>query len=637
MSDRTITIPLGNQVAFAAPDNSNSELPRLAPPSDVLFQLDESLLHTHMAIFGGTRRGKSKLIEHLCRSFISARRGFVFIDPHSDTADDILAYLASQDEELGIQRANIHYINPNEQLVAIDPFYYDPSFDELSSDPDFAYSKWLHARVLDVERMVTRVLGETEAESKKQTRMHRWMRSVLYAIGIRHDRSGRHFGLREAVILLEPNHPDYDSVTSTVFPLLDTEDGEFVMHDLKEIGTIKDKARREGFTESTLNRLREILSPIIRRILHPRGQRIDFRRIIESNGVVLASLGKKSGMHQIDGHILGGMLIRQIADAVMIAEKQKRNRFYLLIDEAQNFIGEDLEQMFKESGKYKLSLGLAMQSIENLRSGEIDLLETVLGQTDFQVTFQQKFLQNALVLSETLAHRLIDFTPLVHEVQMHAGYEFVLTESRGVSTSVGQSSQQSRSETSGVGFGRIAGTSSSSGRSNTLTRSDFGETTSESNSYSDSVQSSESTSNSFSSTNGETVGTSRSTGTSITVTQTPLAKYEIVEQATGSLARSLDWQDRQIANAFQGLPPQHCFVSIDKLRMGAFMRIVDVIDPFKKRGVSESWKQKVVDGFKQKYIYGRHSYYFNRNDAISAEDDKLIEIASRPSSPFDLD
>src|SRR5262249_2305506 len=97
---------------------------------DAELHLTEELLKTHLAIFGGTRFGKSKLFELICRELIALGRGFAFIDPHSDTADDLLAYLAARYGELGFLRKNIHYLNPNERLFSFDPFRYHPDPDD---------------------------------------------------------------------------------------------------------------------------------------------------------------------------------------------------------------------------------------------------------------------------------------------------------------------------------------------------------------------------------------------------------------------------------------------------------------------------------------------------------------------------
>src|SRR5437764_1228413 len=82
------------------------------------FRITEQFLKTHVMMFGGTRHGKSKLFELICRNLVSMGRGFAFIDPHSDTAEDLFAFLASQYEQLGFLQKNIHYLNPAERLFS---------------------------------------------------------------------------------------------------------------------------------------------------------------------------------------------------------------------------------------------------------------------------------------------------------------------------------------------------------------------------------------------------------------------------------------------------------------------------------------------------------------------------------------
>src|SRR5438093_7642900 len=99
-------------------------------------RIDEVLLLAHFVIFGGTRQGKSKLFEQICRGLLHLGRGFAFIDPHSDTADDLLAYLAAHANAHDIDPSTIYYLNPNDRLFAFDPFCYHPAPEDPLGDSD---------------------------------------------------------------------------------------------------------------------------------------------------------------------------------------------------------------------------------------------------------------------------------------------------------------------------------------------------------------------------------------------------------------------------------------------------------------------------------------------------------------------
>ena len=393
------------------------------------FQTTEQLLKSHLAIFGGTRMGKSKLFEHLCRQLMRHGRGMAFIDPHSDTADDLLAFLACHREKLGLLRGRIHYLNPFERVFSYDPFHYVPdSTDPLTlTEPETAYRRWFSAKIKDVVRIITRKQGETEEEAKKTVLLQRFLYNGLYAVGVRLDSSGRHLAFWDLWAILNPNHPSHEGLYYQVAPHLEEQvrlDFDTIIRPLQ-----RQPARLNEFLNSTINRLRAYFSPTTQAMLSGRGQPIDFRRIIATNGVILAPLGKRPGFHQEEGQVIAGLLIREIADALMMCPREKRRQFYLFIDEAQNFLGEDLQQLFKESAKYKLSLGLAVQSLDNLQRGEIDLVPTVLGQCGIRITFQQQYQPHAEELAKSLCYPLLDFTELLHEVDRDDGYEWVGTES----------------------------------------------------------------------------------------------------------------------------------------------------------------------------------------------------------------
>src|SRR5436309_3355305 len=77
------------------------ELMPLAGGETKPFFFNEEPLKYHMAVFGGSGSGKSKLLELFGRHLIDHYRGFCLIDPHSDLAEDLLAYACRRGEEIG--------------------------------------------------------------------------------------------------------------------------------------------------------------------------------------------------------------------------------------------------------------------------------------------------------------------------------------------------------------------------------------------------------------------------------------------------------------------------------------------------------------------------------------------------------
>src|SRR5687767_2510278 len=170
------------------------------------FEITEDLLKTHFVVFGGTRQGKSKLFEHISRQLIYNGSGLACIDPHSDTAEDLFAFLACHGEKLGAIKSRIHILNPAERSFSFDPFHYVPDTTDpcVSSNPEKAYRRWFGAKIKDMVRIITRKQGETEEEAQKMVRLQRWLFNGLYAVGVRLDETGRHLKFWDIWKILNP-------------------------------------------------------------------------------------------------------------------------------------------------------------------------------------------------------------------------------------------------------------------------------------------------------------------------------------------------------------------------------------------------------------------------------------------------
>src|SRR5688500_18296759 len=84
----------------------------------------------HIFIAGGSGKGKSKLIELICRQLINNGSGFTFVDPHGDTIDALLSFLAIGQ----IPAERVHLLRPGPDCC----FSFDP-FAGLTGGPTLSY------------------------------------------------------------------------------------------------------------------------------------------------------------------------------------------------------------------------------------------------------------------------------------------------------------------------------------------------------------------------------------------------------------------------------------------------------------------------------------------------------------------
>jgi DNA helicase HerA-like ATPase len=427
--------------------------------SPTAVELGDNEFATHMAVYGGTGKGKSKFLELILRQIIDQRRGACIIDPHGDLVEDLLLYIMQRKDALDPRlTSRIHYFDPGSKncRFSFDPFRY-----RESADGDHDYDDWLKAKVESVAKVVIRKQGESDFAGRP--RLERFLNAVLYGVGTRINERGDHLPLADAEILLTSSHPYHKKIA----PLLPPE----VLDDFKKVWDAQPR-QQEEWAGSTINRLRSFLSPAVKSLFADEAKEVlDFRSIVEQQGIMLVNLRRTRSFTLDQSNAIGGLFINEILEAVETADRTKRTPFFLFIDEASRFIGQDLIDALAQFRKYKLSLCLAVQDLSSLKGKEIDMGPKVMSQCGIQVTFQQKFPDDVETFANMFGVPDLDFTRLVHEVDRPDGYEAIETTSTsygdGKSTGSGTmkgSGWQRDPDWTAISYSTKEGTNDSTGR-----------------------------------------------------------------------------------------------------------------------------------------------------------------------------
>lgn len=112
-------------------------------------------------------------------------------------------------------------------------------------------------------------------------------------------------------------------------------------------------------------------NPLIRNIIGQSKSSIDLRRVMDERKILIINLSK-GRLGDQNANLLGGILITKIYLAAMSragAESSSLSRlpyFYLFVDEFQSFVNESFADILSEARKYKLSLTIAHQYIEQM-------------------------------------------------------------------------------------------------------------------------------------------------------------------------------------------------------------------------------------------------------------------------------
>jgi len=293
----------------------------------------------HFYVVGATRIGKTKFLESLIKQDIENGLGFCVIDPHGDFTEDIKGYLyALKKDEPEFLRENVVLIDPTDKK-------YTATFNPLE--------------VADGESAANVVLELTDAFKKI------W----ADAWGARMEDL-----LKNSLIALVENH-----LTLAELPLFLTnlEVRRRILANVKHevcrqyfderFGNLR-RGKQDEWMESTLNKVSAFLfEDHLRQMLSSPKSSFNLREIMDSGKILLVKLAK--GQFKSNADLLGSLLLAKIQAAAFSRtdiSEAKRRKFYLYIDEFQNFASESFPTLLAEASKYKLPLILAHQNLAQL-------------------------------------------------------------------------------------------------------------------------------------------------------------------------------------------------------------------------------------------------------------------------------
>lgn len=321
MNDNRITY-------FAETDARNKRTP---------FGIKENDRSRHMYVIGKTGMGKSTLLENMAVQDIQNGEGMAFIDPHGKTAELLLNYIPQE------RIKDVLYFAPFDMEHPI-------SFNVME---DVGYDK----RHLVVSGLMS---------TFKKIWQDAWSARMEYILS------------NTLLALLE--YPD-STLLGVNRMLADKEYRKKVVDNIKdpsvksfwvdEFAKYTDRFAAEA-TPAIQNKIGQFTSnPLIRNIVGQPKSTFDIRKIMDEKKILIINLSK-GRVGESNANLLGSMLITKIylgamsrADASS-EQLHKLPNFYLYVDEFQSFANESFADILSEARKYKLSLTIAHQYIEQM-------------------------------------------------------------------------------------------------------------------------------------------------------------------------------------------------------------------------------------------------------------------------------
>jgi hypothetical protein len=325
----------------------------------------------HAYIIGQTGTGKSKMLENLAFQDMMDGKGFAFIDPHGDSAEELLGMVPKERVE------DVIYFAPGEMEMPIGLNLFE--FDNPDQQ-DFLIQESIAMLYKLYDPGHTGIVGP---------RFESWFRNA--ALTVMSDPAGSSF-LDVQQVFIDQAFADEKIKHVNNRMVLDFWN--------KEMAQTSESSKGEmlGWFASKFGAF--LGNEMMRNIIGQTKSGFDLREIMDNKKILLVNLSKgRTG--ELNSQLLGMMFVMKFQAAAMgradIPEDQ-RTDFSLYVDEFQNFATDSFESILSEARKYRLSLILANQFMtqltDNIREAILGNIGTVvagrIGITDAEI-LQKKF------------------------------------------------------------------------------------------------------------------------------------------------------------------------------------------------------------------------------------------------------
>lgn len=311
----------------------------------------------HVYIIGKTGVGKTTLLENMAISDIQAGRGLGVVDPHGEFAEKLLDYIPEDRLE------DVIYFDPSdtEQPIGFNPL------EQVSGDER-------HLIASGMMGVFKKIWPDVWS-----TRMEYILNNTLLAL--LETPGATLLGVLRMFSDVNYRKEIVDNLQDPVVKHFWAE--EFAKYtqrlQIEAVAAIQNKVGQF------------VTNPLVRNILGQRKSLIDMKKIMDEGKILIVNVSKgKIGEDNMA--LIGAMVITKLQLAAMTRAKESNKDykdFFLYVDEFQNFATDSFATILSEARKYRLSLTLAHQYINQLVfDGNTRVRDAIFGNVGTIVSFR---------------------------------------------------------------------------------------------------------------------------------------------------------------------------------------------------------------------------------------------------------
>lgn len=352
--------------------------------SDTPIGLTVAERERHVYIVGGTGNGKTTMLEYAIMQDIRAGKGVAIIDPHGDSARNLISHIPKE------RIKDVIYLNPSD-------LEYPVGLNLLELPAGLTGSELAHAKDMVTEAVIS-VLQKIFDDNTdiNAYRVERVLRNAIHTA----------FTVKDAtlftVLRLLTDSTFRKKVTRN---LKDESLTRFWKEELGKAGDMQ-RVKISGGPITRIERFER--SESAKRMLGQAKSTIDFDNILNTSKILICNF-PKGRLGEDTSTLMGTTVLAMLQLAAWRRdelENTDRVPFYLYVDEFQNFASQSFLALFSEARKYKLYLTMAQQSIAQLQDSS--MINTILDNVGTIVGFRSK----SIATEQLLLHQ---FSPQVEQ------------------------------------------------------------------------------------------------------------------------------------------------------------------------------------------------------------------------------
>ena len=313
----------------------------------------------HAYIVGQTGTGKSVLLKNLALQDMNANRGFAFIDPHGDVAEEILSMVPKHRTE------DVIYFSPaeTEYPLGLNIFEF-----KTPDQKDFLIQESI--------KMLEKLYDPNNSGIIGPRYQHIFRNAALTVMS---DPEGGTF------IDIPKLFVDKNFLAQKLKHVTDKSVLEFWQKEVPQSERSSDFGELKSWFISKFGAFRQ--NEMMRNIIGQPKSSFNLRNVMDEGKILIVNLSK-GRIGELNSQLLGMIFVMKFQEAAFsradIPEKERRN-FCLYVDEFQNFSTDSFATIMSEARKYALNLIVANQFTTQLSE---EIRDAVFGNMGTIISFR---------------------------------------------------------------------------------------------------------------------------------------------------------------------------------------------------------------------------------------------------------